>query len=136
MLEKISWNEFVRRFMWLKEHDPDAKVAGSTRGKLPVSAEQAAIDYHTKKDKEAWEHDRVMAEALARLRCTQDTVALVEFQNVDMWSSQMGSNTALAVGPNHTYESVQAVEGHHLHDLPSQRQYPQCYTEDMPTEDK
>ena len=131
-IKKVSWSEFVRRFMWLKEHDPDAEVAGGTRGKLPVSPEQASRNYCTKKDKEGWEHDRGMAAAIAKLRRSPDTVALVEFQNVDMWSSRFGDNTALAVGPNHTYESVEACEGHHLHDLPSMRKYPQCYTDDMP----
>jgi hypothetical protein len=49
--------------------------------------------------------------------------AVVLFENEDFSSSQFGQRTALVVGPQNTYTSVEACEGKHLNDLPSQRQY-------------
>lgn len=51
----------------------------------------------------------------------------VLFVNLDMSSSQFGKWTVMAVGPKQTYKTVEALEGNHLFDLPSQRQYPVAY---------
>lgn len=53
----------------------------------------------------------------------QDAVAVVVFYNKNMWSSQLGMRTGIVVGPSNTFKSVEACEGKHIHDLPSQRQY-------------
>lgn len=50
-------------------------------------------------------------------------IAFVMFENGDLSSSRLGERTALAVGPNCTYKTVEDCAGHHLNDLPSQRQY-------------
>ena len=52
---------------------------------------------------------------------------LVAFENLMMDSSALGQRTVLCVGPGCTYESPEECEGHHLNDLPSQRQYPVAY---------
>jgi hypothetical protein len=54
--------------------------------------------------------------------------ALVLFENVQMDSSQFGSQSVLCVGPTCTYKSVQETDGRWLNDLPSQRQYPRAWT--------
>lgn len=53
-----------------------------------------------------------------------DAQALVCFTNMDFWASAFGRQTVMVVGPSCTYKTVQEVEGQHLHDQPSQRQYP------------
>lgn len=50
--------------------------------------------------------------------------ALVVFENMDFWSSQAGNRTALAIGPNCTYTSLEQIKGRHLGDVPSRFQYP------------
>jgi len=54
---------------------------------------------------------------------------LVVFQNVTLDSSHLGDETILAIGPKMTYKTLAEIEGRHLHDLPSQRQYPQAYVD-------
>lgn len=41
----------------------------------------------------------------------------------DMWSSMRGHKTAMVVGPNNTYKTLEDCEGKWLGDLPSQRQH-------------
>jgi len=53
--------------------------------------------------------------------------AVVCFENVDMCSSRLGERTALGVGPNNTYKTVEECDGKWLNDLPSMRQYPQVW---------
>jgi len=57
------------------------------------------------------------------------TTGMVVFENQQMDSSRFGERTAVIVGPECTYKTVQECEGRHLHDLPSQRQYATYYTE-------
>ena len=52
---------------------------------------------------------------------------VVRFQNVTLDSSSLGQTTYLKVGEGCTYAHIDDVSGHHLYDLPSQRQYPQEY---------
>ena len=54
---------------------------------------------------------------------------LVVFQNITMDSSQFGAETVVAIGPTMTYKTLAEIEGRHLHDLPSQRQYPQEFVD-------
>lgn len=61
-------------------------------------------------------------------------VALVCAENHMFESSCFGRRSALIVGPDCTYKSVESCEGKWLYDLPSQRQYFQNYTEDQPVE--
>ena len=56
-----------------------------------------------------------------------DVTHLVLFENIDMSSSQLGRRSAMLVGPSYTYKTLEAVEGQHLNDLPSQRQYAVAY---------
>lgn len=53
----------------------------------------------------------------------------VLFVNLDFGSSHLGDWTVMVVGPGQTYSSLAEVEGSHLHDLPSMRQYPVAYVE-------
>lgn len=50
-------------------------------------------------------------------------VALMENLQMDSREGHYGAMTALLVGPNNTYKTVEELEGRHLNDLPSQRQY-------------
>jgi hypothetical protein len=54
---------------------------------------------------------------------------LVVFQNITLDSSRLGDETILAIGPAMTYKTLAEVEGRHLYDLPSQRQYPQAFVD-------
>ena len=49
------------------------------------------------------------------------------FINSDFSSSQFGRWTILAIGPDQTYKRIEDLAGSHLHDLPSQWQYPVAY---------
>lgn len=71
-------------------------------------------------------------QAITRCQAT----AVVLFENVDLCSSHLGERTAMVVGPTCTYKTVADCEGHHLHDLPSMRQYPQvwCPAEELLTD--
>jgi len=60
--------------------------------------------------------------------------ALVLFENMDMCSSKLGARTALRVGPGCSCADLDKAAQIWLNDLPSQRQYPCSYTEDMPEE--
>jgi hypothetical protein len=53
--------------------------------------------------------------------------AVVVFENVDLCSSHLGERTAVIVGPACIFPSVEFCAGKHLNDLPSVRQYPQCW---------
>jgi len=50
--------------------------------------------------------------------------AVVCFENLDMSSNQLGRRTAMAIGPDRTYKTVDAVQGKHLGDVPSRFQWP------------
>ena len=52
---------------------------------------------------------------------------LVCFENIDFGSSRFGDRTAMVVGDDCTYKTVEECEGRHLYDLPSQRQYATHY---------
>lgn len=52
-----------------------------------------------------------------------DATHVVLAENIDMCSSQFGKRTAMLVGPNNTYKTVEECEGKWLGDLPSVRQY-------------
>ncbi len=55
------------------------------------------------------------------------TTQLVFFENQMLDSSACGQSTVLAIGPSCTYKTLADVQGKWLHDLPSQRQYPQYW---------
>lgn len=67
-------------------------------------------------------HERIVA-----LLNSPGTVAVVCFENKQMDSSQFGARSALVIGEGRTYTTLESVEGQHLNDLPSQRQYPVSY---------
>ena len=48
----------------------------------------------------------------------------VLFVNQAFDSSQFGAWHVMAVGPDNTYKSLDEIDGKHLNDLPSLRQYP------------
>lgn len=62
-----------------------------------------------------------------------DAVGVAFFQNMDMCSSQCGDWQVLPVGPSNTFKTVEDLtfpdgkQPHWLKDLPSQRQYAQCW---------
>jgi hypothetical protein len=68
-------------------------------------------------------------ENIVALQKDKGTTHLVLFQNVDFTSSDFGSSTIVAIGPNRTYKTLAEVFGKWLNDLPSQRQYPIAYWE-------
>lgn len=58
-----------------------------------------------------------------------DILGHVAFRNDDFCSSNFGHITACCYGPTCTYKTIKDFEGKHIHDLPSQREYPFCYWE-------
>ena len=54
---------------------------------------------------------------------------MVVFECGQMDSSSHGRRTVMAVGPGKTYETLKDIEGKHLNDLPSQREYPVAYVD-------
>ena len=52
---------------------------------------------------------------------------VVLFENQQLDSGQCGEQSAMPVGPNNTFKSVEDCKGKWLNDLPSQRQYPVAY---------
>jgi hypothetical protein len=69
------------------------------------------------------------AELMAKGKAMGAT-AMIMFQNIQMDSSTFGEQTMLFVGPTCTYKTPDAIPaGYHIYDLPSQRQYPECWTE-------
>ena len=52
---------------------------------------------------------------------------VILFVNLDFSSSQMGRWTLVACGPDQFIGTPEEAEGHHLNDLPSQRQYAVAY---------
>ena len=55
------------------------------------------------------------------------TVGVVLFRNQDMWASKCGASSCVVVGPDKTYKTIEGCEGKWLNDLPSQRQYAECF---------
>lgn len=58
-------------------------------------------------------------EAVKRTGATHLALARCE----DLWSSQLGRETVMTVGPDCTYKTPEDCAGKWLGDLPSQRQY-------------
>lgn len=58
-------------------------------------------------------------EAIEKHGATHVVLAVCE----DMWSSNLGKQTAMMVGPNNTYKTIEECEGQWIGDLPSQRQH-------------
>lgn len=72
---------------------------------------------------------QLLADQVRSLALQPETESLVLFANVDPRSSQFGAQTILTVGPTRTYQTLEQIENHWLHDLPSQRQYPQAWVD-------
>lgn len=71
-----------------------------------------------------FEHDTdILAKVLNQLT-RSDVIGLVLFRNEQMDSSYYDDVASIIFGENCTYKSLKDVEGKHLYDLPSQRQYP------------
>jgi len=71
--------------------------------------------------------DQVRPKLAALAENNPTATHIVVFQNLDMWSSQFGKVSAVAVGPGCTVESLEVAAKSHLGDLPSQRQYAVSY---------
>lgn len=56
------------------------------------------------------------------------TTGIAVFENQQLDSRHCGKRTAVCFGPGCTYKTAQDIDGSHLYDLPSQRQYPVAYT--------
>lgn len=65
----------------------------------------------------------VVRERAARLKASH----VVLFENLDMSSSHLGARTALIIGPDCTYKSLDDIREAHLGQVPSVFQYPTCY---------
>ena len=72
--------------------------------------------------------DESLHKSIKNLASKDGVVNLVEFINQNFSSSEFGRNTVMAIGPGFSYETLNDVKGKFLNDLPSQRQYPQFYT--------
>lgn len=68
--------------------------------------------------------DPCVHDALQGLTSKPGTEFLVVFQNQNFDASGFGATSAVAVGPGHTYRSLQDAYATWLGDLPSQRQHP------------
>jgi len=65
-----------------------------------------------------------------RRKGTGDGVeAVVCFENLDMWSSNLGHRTAMIVGPGCTYQlaQIETLPNFRLGDVPSRFQYPVAF---------
>ena len=102
-LKEVTYAELIDQFCRIREDDSEGDLARKR------AAYKEALDQLAK-----------------NVKATEAT-HLVLFRNQDMWASQMGATSLLCVGPNCTYKTPEGCEGHHLHDLPSQRQYPQAF---------
>ena len=58
---------------------------------------------------------------------TPGVVGVVLFRNQDMSSSMCCASACMVVGEGKTYKTVEECEGKWLNDLPSQRQYAECF---------
>jgi len=71
-----------------------------------------------------------LPEVIAQLqKQAANTAYLVRCENLQMDSRAFGRASVLAVGPGKTYETLEALEGKWLNDLPSERQYPTEYVD-------
>lgn len=71
--------------------------------------------------------DNTVHERLRELSKREDVAGFVVFENRQMDASSYGKRTAMIVGENCTYKTVEECEGKWLNDLPSQRQYATAY---------
>lgn len=71
--------------------------------------------------------DSSVRKKLAALLDESGTDALVMFENVALDSSAFGDRTAIAIGPERTYKTLEECQKGHLNDLPSRRQYATAY---------
>lgn len=92
-----------------------------------VIAELVGHPSHTQSEQQVL--DTAMRTQLRQSVIANKATHVVLFRNNDMWSSQLGSKTAMCVGPTCTCTTPEECEGKHLNDLPSQRQYPYAYCE-------
>lgn len=72
-------------------------------------------------------YDQESKEACRQGLEREGVTALVLFRNDNFNSSAFGAQTVMVIGPPFTYKTVEEVEGRHLNDLPSQRQYATYY---------
>jgi hypothetical protein len=56
------------------------------------------------------------------------TIAFALYENLDMSSSQLGQRSVMPIGPNWSMKTVEEIVPY-INDLPSQRQYVQCWCE-------
>ena len=69
-----------------------------------------------------FDHDtRPAIRMLATKKPAATHIAL--FENLQMDSSARGACTAVLVGPDNTFKTLEEIDGRHLGDMPSQRQY-------------
>jgi hypothetical protein len=76
--------------------------------------------------------DPVCYKQLVKQAATARFLVVFECQQLD--SSSCGARTVMAVGPGKTYETLESLEGLHLKDLPSQREYPVAYVDTQAVE--
>lgn len=76
----------------------------------------------------AWEgHECASVPKVREWVKTPGVAGVVLFRNQDMWASGRGKSSCVVVGPDKTYKTVEECEGKWLNDLPSQRQYAECF---------
>lgn len=102
----------------------------------PEYAKQSSLDemerYNWKRDHE-WQPRREIRERakaqIDALLLRDDVAGICIFENLDMWSSNLGESSALAYGPGCTYKTIDDLKGQHLGDVPSRFKYPTQYYE-------
>ena len=74
--------------------------------------------------------DSVRSKIVAAGSRYPDKQAIVCFENLDMWSSNLGHRSAVVVGPSTSWTLEKVVEpGFRLGDVPSRFQYPVAYVD-------
>ena len=71
--------------------------------------------------------DETVQQKVLDLALEPATKGIILFENVDMWSSNLGHRSVLCFGPDRTCKSIEEIKGQHLGDVPSRFLYPQIY---------
>ena len=71
--------------------------------------------------------DESVRERILSAAARNQATHVVCFENVMLDSSQLGARSALCIGPQCTYKTLQEIEGKRLGDVPSRFQYPRSY---------
>jgi hypothetical protein len=119
-LEKITLEQ-------LREHMSIAPMYPEGRAKLDL-IERGEWDREMAFENTRQSRERTK-EGIDRMLEREDVTGICIFENLDMWSSNLGSSSALCYGPGCTYKTIDDLKGQHLGDVPSRFKYPTKYYE-------